>query len=169
MGLENLAHFPSRDYCLEISGIPPSENCTSNDIVIAVGRAIDVSIKEEDISTSHPLPFQNSDTPQRIIVKFTRRDARNAFYPNRRKLINKKTNKLPELGLEEEEKIYISESLTRYKKHLFGDVNNLKKRLRWKHMWTQNGRIFLKEAERSKPVVNYTHEQLADFERSLRH
>jgi len=34
---------------------------------------------------------------------------------------------------------------------------------------TQNGRIFLKEAERSKPVVIDSHEDLTDFERTLRH
>ena len=75
-----------------------------------------------------------------------------AFYANRRKLINKKTNELAGVGLEEEVNVYISESLTRYKKQLFGDVNKLKKRIKWKHIWTQNGRIFLEEAERSKPV-----------------
>ena len=83
---------------------------------------------------------------------FTRRDIRNAFYANRRKLINKKTNELSGLGLEEEVNVYISESLSSYKKRLFGNVNKLKKRIKWKHIWTQNGRIFLKEAERSKPL-----------------
>jgi len=34
---------------------------------------------------------------------------------------------------------------------------------------TQNGRIFLKEAERSKPVVIDSHDDLTDFERTLRH
>jgi len=73
MGFENLAQYLRRA-CLEIPGIPLSENYTSNDIVIAVGRAIDVPVKEPDISTSHPLPSYNSDTPTRIMVKFTRRD-----------------------------------------------------------------------------------------------
>ena len=116
------------------------------------------------------MPSFSSDAPPKIIVKFTRRDIRNAFYANRRKLINKKTNELAGLGLEEEEEnVYISESLTRYKKRLFGDVNKLKKNIKWKHIWTQNGRIFLKEAERSKPVVIDSHEDLTDFERTLRH
>ena len=159
LGYENLAQYLRRDY-LEISGIPPSENYSSNDIVMAVGQAIEVAIKEEDISISHPLPSFSSDAPK-IIVKFTRRDIRNAFYANRRKLINKKTNELAGLGLEEEEEnVYISESLTRYKK------NKLKKKIKWKHIWTQNGRIFLKEAERSKPVVIDSHDDLTDLTNS---
>ena len=52
---------------LEISGIPLSENYSTNDIVIAVGKAINVSVKEEDISTSHPLSSYNSDAPPKII------------------------------------------------------------------------------------------------------
>jgi len=36
MGFENLAQYLRTD-CLKISGMHPSENCTSNDIVIAVG------------------------------------------------------------------------------------------------------------------------------------
>ena len=54
LGYENLAQYLRRD-CREISGIPPSENYSSNDIVMAVGQAIEVAIKEEDISISHPL------------------------------------------------------------------------------------------------------------------
>ena len=65
---------------LEISGIPLSEDYSTNDIVIAVGKA-------KDISTSHPLPSYNSDAPPKIIVKFTPRDGRNVYYASRRKLI----------------------------------------------------------------------------------
>ena len=65
-----MAQYLSRD-CLEISGIPLSEDYSRNDIVIAVGKVINVPVKEEDISTSHPLPFYNSDAPPKIIVKFT--------------------------------------------------------------------------------------------------
>ena len=50
---ERMAQYLRRD-CLEISGMPLSEDYTTNDIVIAVGKAINVSVKEEDISTSHP-------------------------------------------------------------------------------------------------------------------
>ena len=55
MGFEILAQYLRRD-CLEIPSIPLSENYISNDIVIAVGRAINVPVKEEDISTSQS-PF----------------------------------------------------------------------------------------------------------------
>ena len=160
---ESLAQYLRRD-SLEISGIPFSEDYSINDIVITFGKAINVSVNEEDISTSHPLPSYNSDAPPKIIVKFTRRDVRNVYYASRRKLIKIKTNELPDLGVTERVNIYISESLTPFKK-LFGAVNGVKKRLRWKHIWTQNGRIFVKEAERSKPVYIDSYKDLEDFKR----
>ena len=44
-GFENLAEYLRRD-CLEISGVPPSESYTCNQLVMAVGRAIGVQVKE---------------------------------------------------------------------------------------------------------------------------
>ena len=52
---ESMAQYLRRE-CLEISGILLSENYSTNDMVIAVGKAIYVSVKEEDISTSHQTP-----------------------------------------------------------------------------------------------------------------
>ena len=46
-GFENLVEYLSRD-CLEISGVPPSEDYTCNQLVMAVGQAIGVQVKEED-------------------------------------------------------------------------------------------------------------------------
>ena len=90
-GFENLAEYLRRD-CLEISGVPPSESYTCNQLVMAVGQAIGVQAKEEDLLTSHTLSTFKEDTPPKIIVKFKRRDTRNSFYANRRKLIDKKAN-----------------------------------------------------------------------------
>ena len=163
-GFENLAEYLRRD-CLEISGVPPSENYTCNQLVMAVGQAIGVRVKEEDISTSYPLPTFKEDAPPKIIVKFTRRDTRNSFYTNRRtrKLIDKKASDLPDLGITAGSKVYISEYLTRYKKGLFGEVNKLRKRIRWKHIWTQNSRIYIKESDKSAVMVINSYEDLDEF------
>jgi len=128
-GFENLAEYLRRD-CLEISGVPPSESCKCNQLVLAVRHAISVQVKEEDLSTSRTLPTFKEDAPPKIIVKFTRRDKRNSFYTNQKKLIDKKASNLPDLGITVESKVYISESLTRYKKGLFSEVNKLRRRIR---------------------------------------
>ena len=165
-GFENLAEYLRRD-CLEISGVPPSESYTCNQLVMAVRQTIGVQVKEEDISTSHPLPTFREDAPPKIIVKFTRRDTRNSFYTDRRKLIDKKASDLPDLGITAESKVHISESLTRYKKGLFGEVNKLRKRIRWKHILTQNSRIYVKESDKSTVVGINSYEDLDEFKRNL--
>ena len=88
-GFKNLAEFLRRD-CLEISGVPPSESYTCNQLVMAVGQAIGVQVKEGDISTSHPLPIFKEDTPPKIIVKFTRRDMRNSSIRTEGSLLTRK-------------------------------------------------------------------------------
>ena len=88
-GFENLAEYLRRD-CLEISGVPPSESYTCNQLVMAVGQAIGVQVKEGDISTSHPLPIFKEDAPPKIIVKFTRRDMRNSSIRTEGSLLTRK-------------------------------------------------------------------------------
>ena len=115
--IEEVGQYLRRD-CLEISGIKATSDCSAESIVQSVGKAIDVSVNEPDISIAHPIPFYNAAAPPKIIVKFTRRSVRNTFYSNRRKLANKKARArdLPDLDLESDAIIFISESLTPYKK-----------------------------------------------------
>lgn len=66
-----------------------------------------------------------------------------------RKLANKKVKDLPDLNLKSTENVYISEPLMPLKKLLFGKVIRQKKKLKWKHIWTHNGRIYSKGNENS--------------------
>ena len=71
--IEELSQYVRR-YCLEISGIKPSGECTCENIVTSIGKAIDVLITTEEISTAHQIPSYKADVPSKIIVKFTRRE-----------------------------------------------------------------------------------------------
>ena len=93
---KELAQYIRHD-CLEISGIPPSENYTSNDIVQSIGKLIGVPITDGDTPTAHPVPSFKTDAPPKLVVKFVRRDVRNLFYANQRKLVKKKACNLPDL------------------------------------------------------------------------
>ena len=161
--IEELGQYFRRD-CLEISGIKATSDCSAESIVQSVGKAIDVPVNEQDISIAHPIPSYNAAAPPKIIVKFTRRSVRNTFYSNRRKLANKKARDLPDLDLESDASIFISESLTPYKKKLFGNVNKEKKRLKWKFIWTFNGRIFIRNNEHSPVVTFDTEDDLKRFQ-----
>ena len=87
-----------------------------------------------------------------------------------RKLANKKIQDLPYLNLTSTEKLYISESLTPYKKQLFSRVNKKKKKLKWKYIWTQSGIILIKVNENSTMTHSFDAlEDLAKFQNELQH
>ena len=73
---EELAQYIRRD-CLEISGVPPSESYSSNDIARSVGKLIGIQVSDGDISTAHPVPTFKTDALPKIVVKFVRRDVHN--------------------------------------------------------------------------------------------
>ena len=106
--IEEIAQFVPRD-CLEISGIKPSAECTCENIVTSIGKAIVIPVAKEEISIAHQIPPYKADVPLKIIVEFTRRDIRDGFYGSRRKLASKKIQDLPDLNLTCTENVYISE------------------------------------------------------------
>ena len=85
------------------------------------GTVIGVPTVKEEISIAHQIPTYKEDAPPKIIVEFTRR---NRFYHNGslRKLANEKIQDLPYLNLKSTENLYISESLTPYKKQFNSSV-----------------------------------------------
>ena len=102
------------------------------------------------------------------MVKFTRREVRDRFYSNRKNLARKQIMDIPGLGPDGGGRVYISESLTPSRKKLFGEINKIKRSRKWKFIWTQNGGIFLREAENTRIYGFDTKEHLAEFCRRRR-
>ena len=151
--VEQIAQYLRRD-CLEITGIATNEECWAEAIIKSISDVIGVPLQDNDISIAHPIPTYKAGAPPKLIVKFTRHSVRDKFYLNRQKLARKKAKDLPNLNLSSEAEVFVSESLTSFKKKLFGDVNKVKKHLKWKYIWTYNGRIFIREDE-NKPSFSF--------------
>lgn len=77
-------------------------------------------------------------------------------------MANKKVKDPPDLNLTSTENVFISESLT---SKLFGEVNKKRKKLKWKYIWTQNGRIFIKANENTTTRSFDRVEDLSKFQR----
>ena len=127
-----------------------------------------MDLGDEDISIAHPLPTFNQATDSKLIVKFTRRAVRDEFYASRKEVAGKKASSIKSLkdlevqSLDLTKKVYITESLTPTRKKLFGSLNKLKKDLKWKFIWTNNGRIYLKKVENSSRTFKF--ESIDDLE-----
>ena len=144
----------SRRECLEFCGIGKRPIEDTNKIILTIGDALGVQINEEDISVSHRLPQykHNVDKPPIIIAKFVRRDTKENLYRARSKLRHITTQ---DLGFQGDNKIYIQESLTQKNKELFRKALQLKKSLKYKFIWTNSGRIYLRKDESPESPIIY--------------
>jgi hypothetical protein len=165
--IEEISQYLRRD-CLEITGVNASDEEASVDAVKAISELLEIPpVTDADISIAHPLPTY-SNGPPKIIVKFTRRSVRNKFYANRKKLYGVETKDLPtsRQELKTGSKIYIGESLTPKKRKLFGEVNRYRKDMKWRYIWTNNSKIFLKEGEQTVKHSIETKEDLIKLQSS---
>jgi len=162
--VEELGQYIRRD-CLEISGIQADHNNSAEEIVKAVGEAIGVVVHSDEISIAHQIPTYNPRSPPKVIVKFTHRKTRNKFYEKRKNLFKKKAKDLPNLNISSQANVYISESLTPKRKKLFSEVNKTKKYLKWKYIWSNNGKIYIKKSEKSQTYTFNKIEDLEDFKK----
>lgn len=162
--VDELQQYSRRD-CIEINGIPKLEGENANQIVIEISSLIGVQLSQEDISIAHRLP-DTRKVKDRIIAKLVRRDKKDEIYKNRRKL-QKKTNKdIPSVASSLKGKpgrIHINESLTSYRRRLLGKINSFKKENHYKFLWTQNGKILLKQSETSSTYAFTTDGEFEEF------
>lgn len=150
----DLEQYTRRD-CLEIKGIPQQAGEDTDHIVKTLGTKMGIELNEDDISISHRLPaprqaLQNKEPA--IIVKFVRRNTRDKFYAARKQLRGKTTR---DLGFSRvaENTIYISESLTKQNRMLFNQCLDTRKKLRYKFIWTKNGKIYMRENEEMQAIL----------------
>ena len=164
--IEDLAQYLRRD-CVEISGVKPTDNLTCKDIVGRLSQEMGLKIDDSEISTAHPLPSYGEAKEDKIIVKFLKRDTRNEFYGSRKMVAGRRASSLDALKEFDvkDTRIYISESLTQFRKKLFGAVNKIKKKLQWKYIWTNNGKIYLKQSDKSKLFIFNSTADLHKFEK----
>lgn len=168
--IDEIQQYLRRD-CIEVTGIPSNRDENPKTIAMELGALIGVQNEERDIWTAHRLPA-SKNVKDRIIVKFVNRDKRNEFYQKRSQLADKYVKDLPHISNETagnssmessyaNRKIHINESLTAYRKKLFGLINSFKKEQHYKFLWTVNGKILLRQDENSR-IYGFTKESEFD-------
>ena len=94
---------------------------------------MNIRLSEDDISVAHSLPPTNK-TNDRLITKFVRRAKCDEIYKKKVKLRTKRAKGLSTIGTQSEvssinctEQIHVNESLTPYRKRLFGRILDCKR------------------------------------------
>ena len=165
--IDETQQYIRRD-CLEITGIPILPVDNPKQLVKELGVLVGVELGDGCISTAHRLP-DTKKVKNRIIVKFVRRDKREEVFKRTKNLIGKKSSNLPSVNAEmgksifREDKIHVNESLTSYRKRLFGRINKFKQDNNYKFLWTVNGKIHLRATETSNIESFNTHEEFDDY------
>lgn len=108
------------------------------------------------------LALKRYTTLSRLIVKFIQRDKSEELYKHRKNLVGKNISHLPSVE-DGNGKIFINESLTSYRKRLFGRIREYKRNNNLKYLWTSNGKIMLKVNDTSPTQAFVTHEQFEDY------
>ncbi|XP_068707747.1 uncharacterized protein [Montipora foliosa] len=156
--LNDMEQYTRRDF-LEIRGIPlpstPTDLDQTDEVVLQIAEKIGVPMQKSNISISHRIPSRKQFTDERIlippaiIVKFVKREIRENLYRARKNL---KSISTVDLGYSVANKIYVNESLTEKSKEIFKLCLKCKRDLSFKFLWTNAGRIFLRE-NLSSPVI----------------
>jgi hypothetical protein len=108
-------------------------------ITVEVGQLMGIDVSESHISIAHRLPATRK-VPNRIITKFVHRDKKDEFFKRRSQLRGKSLKDIPSIADRHEQSIdgastiYINESLTPYRRKLFGKINEFKRSRGWKHI-----------------------------------
>lgn len=135
-----------RSNMVEIHGVPEGEE-DPYAVVQKVGTALDMTITREMIDVCHRLGKpQGTDRPAAIIVSFVRRETKHIMLKKRKE---KKNVSALHVGYSHSTNpIYINESLTPTRRKLFLAARAAKKREGFAHLWTRNGKMFMRREDR---------------------
>ena len=153
----------SRKNSLEIVGVPETAYTSTEEVVIRIGEAVNITINPEDIEISHKLKRKNS---RPIIVKFLSHKVKSRLYKARTKLKGLKVSDIfPSYANASlhEQRIYINENLTDYRRELFWKANQKKKDNMIISAWTIDGKLFVKTSPDGTPIRIYGEEDLEDL------
>ncbi|XP_078355095.1 uncharacterized protein LOC144639688, partial [Oculina patagonica] len=153
----------SRKNSLEIVGVPESAYTSTEEVVIRIGEAANITINPEDIEISHKLRRKNS---RNIIVRFLSHKVKSPLYKARTKLKGLKVSDIfPDYrnASFQEQRIFINENLTDFRRELFWKANKKKKDNMIISAWTIDGKLFVKTSPDGAPIRIYSEEDLEDL------
>lgn len=137
----------SRRANLEIQGVVKNDSESVTDIVSKIGDAISEPIQECDIEACHRVPTRKADKAN-IVVQFRSRAKRDTVLQKAKKMRLKNTD----VGLENSDPVYVNEHLCPAQKKLLAFAVKKKYEHQWKSVWSQNGKIFMKQSDSSVVV-----------------
>lgn len=144
---------------LEVAGVPESKGESALHIVSAIATKLGMSLDERDIVHAARVGAVRDNVedgkaakpsrPRPIVVRLVRRALRDALLKGARVRRGATT---ADLGLPDHQprSFYINERLTRFNRILLGKARDFGNRLRWRFVWSKDGRVLARKTETSK-------------------
>ena len=127
VSIDELQQYKRRD-CLEIIGIPSLPNDKPKELVKELGSILRVATNDNDISTAHRFLLQRKFKIVLLLNLYGEIKEKKSTRLYRKLLLGKLTDCLPSVNAEigksvsQPTKIFINESLTAYRRSLFGKI-----------------------------------------------
>ena len=155
----------TRKNSLEIHGLPERVYSDTESAVIKIANALHVNIQSDDIEISHKLKGKEGKRP--IIVKFCSHKSKSMLYKQRIKLRNVKIADIfPSYTAATEsnqDRIYINENLTPYRKDVLKEANQRKRNNLLTSVWTLDGKIYVKTSPDGERIRIFSTDDLDDI------
>ncbi|CAH3134571.1 unnamed protein product, partial [Porites lobata] len=137
--LDNLEQY-SRKNSVEIHGIPQDAYTNTEQVVIKLAEALNITVEPEDIEISHKI-----NKGKAIIAKFVNHKAKARLYKERTKLKGVRLHDLfPGYPSSGNRRIYLNENLTPYRRELVEEANKRKHDGTLVSVWTLDGKVYVK-------------------------
>jgi hypothetical protein len=160
--LENSMELSSKANDLIVKGIPVmvGEKCTVvyQRIAEAIGYDTDKIPRAEAFRLGKKQPKSKWDPP--ILLKFTNRLDKDEFHG---KYFKFKDLRLPHVGYRFDQRIFITENLTKFNQTIFSQATKMKTEQTLKSVSTYHGSVFVKQKEDDPPVRINTISELEQF------
>lgn len=147
MVVEELEQY-TRNKNIQIDGIPEEKDENLKQLMIDIGKKIQVEIEEKEIDAIHRIPstIKNKNALP-IVVQFTTRQLRETIMTKVRKtkITTKDLNKGGEI-----KPIFINEHLTKTKKQIMFEARKIKFEKAYKFLWSRNGKVLIRKDENSR-------------------
>lgn len=162
---DNLEQY-TRKQSLEICGIPAGAYASTEEAVLKIASALNVTMSAEDINISHKIKSKGAGT---ILVKFQSHKAKSRLYKARTKLKNLRlTDIFTSMSTATRVaagtgRVFINENLTSYRKDLLRKANDKRKDGLIISAWSTDGKIFVKTSPEGAPVRIYAKEDLENL------
>ncbi|CAH3041620.1 unnamed protein product [Porites lobata] len=138
---------------IEIHGVPECAYTETEDVVLKLAEALEVSVEPKDIEICHKL---NRKGNKPIIVKFISHKVKTNLYRARAKLKNVRvSNIFPQCSsstLVQADRIFLNENLTSYRKKIMNRANEMRRNDELLSVWSMDGSIYVKTSPQGKPV-----------------